>query len=446
MDAMEVVAIRLASFASNTKSVSNVPTRFPSPEEFQTAQAVSIRSGPGASVSESEKDLAVEILSLASESQGLFYYVNSREYRHSTHDSNVDDFWTVSQQERELFSRLACREALHLIDEIDANMKTLYAPWLIVCFRVAASAGACAFWFGGSWQDMIVAGLLAVVVAFIGENQILSKQEKIIYETVASFIVGLVSGLIALSFPGKTCFGAMAIAGVLDILQGFRVVYAVIEIMSKNTVSGGADFLEGMLFTALISSFLKIGQYASEFILGNTTSFTTCSNGINPLWFILLVPLAAISWSGLFTPVYRELIPMCFHGTLAYCVNYGLNAAGAGTSLNIFVGAFAVAFSAGVVSRFTGRQAISNTVAGLYVLLPGAYLVKSLYSTQIDGSFFIDIIQQAIVIGIGAWTGSLLCSPTLLGTTRGLLSQQQSIHSDRSARTGGGTRNTLLIF
>ena len=74
---------------------------------------------------------------------------------------------------------------------------------------------------------------------------------------------------------------------------------------------------------------------------------------------------------------------MALHGCLAYGVNYALALAGTDGNLNNFASATVVALSAGIVSRFTGRQAVGNTVAGLYVLAPGAYLVKSLYSTNI---------------------------------------------------------------
>lgn len=65
-----------------------------------------------------------------------------------------------------------------------------------------------------------------------------------------------------------------------------------------------------------------------------------------------------------------------------------------------------------------------------------------------DSSFFLDIIQKAVVIGIGAWTGSLLCSPTLLGTTSGLLNQQSQHASNRSfGRVDTSAQpNTMLIF
>jgi len=211
--------------------------------------------------------------------------------------------------------------------------------------------------------------------------------------------------------------------------------------MSKHTVAGGADLLEGILFTGLIAYFLRFGQYCAASIMGDAanTEFLQCNNGIDQLWYILFVPLAAISWSGLFNPTPRDLIPMAFHGVLAYGINFGLSQLGAANDLNNFVSASAVTLSAGMLSRFTGRQAVGNTVAGMYVLLPGAYLVTSLYKADIDGSFLTGIIQQAIIIGVGGWTGSILCSPTLLGTTRGLLWQQQG----NIRVTGGDSSNSL---
>ncbi|CAB9498910.1 Pheromone-regulated membrane protein 10 [Seminavis robusta] len=455
MDAMEKVAVRLATFASNVEAVSNVPARFPHPRQFlRAARGESVRSF---GLTEDPLVLARKILRLASKNQGLFYYVNSREYGGNNQislDEDDDglaaapqrpnmlkDFWVVTEEERELFSRLACMEAMRKMDVIDKEEEdpsNKTNPWLIVAYRVFASAGACAFWFNGSWFDMMVAGFLAVLVASIGTSSVLSKQERLIYEVIASFVVGLSAGLIALIWPDHTCFASMAVAGVLDLLQGFRVIFSIIELMSKHTVAGGADLLEGILFTGLIAYFLRFGQYMAASIMGDPENikFEACTHGIDQLWYLLFVPLAALSWSGLFNPLPRDLLPMALHGVLAYGTNYGLSKVGASNELNNFVSASLVSFSAGLVSRFTGRQAVGNTVAGLYVLVPGAYLVTSLYSTTIDGSFFSDIIIRAIIIGIGGWTGTILCSPTLLGTTRGLMWQQPGKNKSNDLRHG----------
>ena len=60
---------------------------------------------------------------------------------------------------------------------------------------------------------------------------------------------------------------------------------------------------------------------------------------------------------------------MTFHGCLAFAATYSLGKLDVNSNLNNFVSAMAVTFSAGVFSRFTGRQAVGNAAAGLYVVL-----------------------------------------------------------------------------
>lgn len=480
LEAMERVAVRLASFASNTNSISSLPSRMPHTSELRNAyRGESVAGFSDDGTDWTQEELAEEILNLASESEGLFFFLNSQEANKSsssslasmdggakanggTHNARgsiaseeapeLDSFWKVEDSTSELFSRLATMEAIKSVDQIDADKKVLYPPYVVMFFRIASSAGACAMWFNGSWYDMMIAGILAVVVALVGSSTFLSRHDRLIFEVIASFIVGLASGLIALQWPVQTCFSAMAIAGVLDILQGFRVVYAIIEIMSKHTVTGGADFLEGILFTGLIAYSLKFGQYAaSALMLDDPTDaeYSECTNGIDEWWYFLFVPLAAFSWSGLFDPDYIDLPIMCFHGILGYTVSWAVARASLSSNFNNFIAAMTVTFSAGIVSRFTGRQALGNTVSGLYVLLPGAYLVDQVFANKMSG-FLESIILRAVIIGLGSWTGTLLCSPTLFGTNRGQLQQPGSSRSSSGHRSrrrkmakGGGA---MLFF
>ena len=222
MSAMEGLLVRLASFPSNVQGVSNIPARFPRPQEFrQAARTESIRDlGAAVPMIMEESKLAQKILNLASQQQGLFYYVNSREYMSNrSSDCNkrpdmLDTFWIVSDEERELFSRLACQEAMKAIDAMDArandpHRKTIYTTQVLMLCRFVAAMGACGYWFGGSWQDMLVSGVLGVIVAMIGTSSVLSKQERLVYEVVASFVVGLISALLALTWPDQMCFSAM---------------------------------------------------------------------------------------------------------------------------------------------------------------------------------------------------------------------------------------------
>jgi uncharacterized membrane protein YjjP (DUF1212 family) len=460
LEAMEPVVIRLASFASNTTGIGNVPSRFPDPTELRRAFRAESMSTIDTEPILSKEEIAKNILTLASEAQGIFFYINSRGYmnkisspRVTGRQTEVDKFWIVSDQERQLFTRLATMEAVEMIDEIDKDGggKPLYPPAVGYLFRFLSAAGTCAFWFGGSWSDMVVAGILSITVASIGTSQVLSKQEKIVVETIASFVVGLVSALIALKWPEQTCYQAMALSGIFDIMQGFRIVYSVIQTMSKHTVAGGADLFEGILFSGLIVTFLRIGQYSAIQIMNvddASSELSSCNNGVSEWWFLLMVPIASLCWSGmLFNPNNSGWPAMTFHGCLGFAVNFGMAKLQVDTNLNNFVSAMAVTFSAGIFSRFTGRQAVGNAVCGIYTLLPGAYLVATLYTDDLTNDFFAEVTLRSVIIGIGAWTGSILCSPTVLGTTRGLSTQQSTrlVDSERANKRSSQPA-TMLFF
>ena len=252
LDDLESVAVRLASFASNTKTVASIPiAEWPSPEDIIRARRDESVLVPTEDLDKSE--LASSILKIASESQGIFYYMNSkqREIERIVRKQRGDlqDFWMVDEDICDLFSRLATIEAMQTIEAInDENKKTKYPALITNMFELFTSAGAAAIWFEGSWYDILVAGFLGVLVSLVGATTgKISKDGRIISEVCSSFSVGLSAGIVALIWPGYTCFGAMAVSGIIDILQGFPIVYAVIELMGRHSVTGGADFLEGML-------------------------------------------------------------------------------------------------------------------------------------------------------------------------------------------------------
>lgn len=192
--------------------------------------------------------------------------------------------------------------------------------------------------------DMALAFFMALVVAYIETTKPLSRQERVVVEIIASFVVGLSAGLIALEWPNSTCFSAIALGGVLNILQGFRIVFAIVEIMSRHTVAGSADLLEGMLFTGLIAYFLRFGQYTAAFIIQDPdeTKFDQCQNGVSEWWYFLFVPVAALSWSGLFNPNYRDLPIMAWHGILAVGISQGLAKADVNPNINNFISSLVV--------------------------------------------------------------------------------------------------------
>ena len=154
------------------------------------------------------------------------------------------------------------------------------------------------------------------------------------------------------------------------------MVYAVIEVMSRNMVAGASRLIEAILFTGLISYTLMFGFDMSCRLTGSSISIARMldtPHAIHRNWFPVLLPFSAVAWSGLFRPLPHDLPLMACHGMLAFALTQWIG-------VPVFVAAMCVTFSAGVISHFTGREALGNTVAGLYALVPGCMAVRLLIS------------------------------------------------------------------
>jgi uncharacterized membrane protein YjjP (DUF1212 family) len=451
LNVMEQITIRLASFASNTSGVARLPTRMPSPEEFRLAQRAGTATELNAPLN--KKGMAREILDLASEHEGFFFYLNSHKKELVFEDDSKnggdggdaavtggtikesDRFWIIEDHLGELFTRLAAIEALEAIDKINQSDQRQYSRWVATLFKFLASACASGMWFHGSWPDMLCAGVGGLILGWVSTWGILTKQERVLLEAIASWILGTFAYSITLVWPDNTCFGAIAIAGALDILQGYKMTFSVVEVLSKNAVAGSADFMEAILYTSVITTFLKLGQGTASLIFGEDGSFADssldCSDPVNSYWLFLLVPLGALAWTGGFNPDYNELPMMAFHGILVFGVNWALEQQGKiDSKSSLFISAMSVSLSAGLVSRFTGRQALGNTFAGLYVLVPGVYLVDNLFTGN-STDFIGEVVYNSLLIGVGAWSGTIFCAPIILGTTAGLERLGASTRSEK---------------
>lgn len=142
---------------------------------------------------------------------------------------------------------------------------------------------------------------------------------------------------------------------------------------------------------------------------------------------------------------------MTMHGILSYVMYWAVNTTTSNSGMATFVAAMSVTASAVFLSRFTGRQALGDTIIGLYVLLPGSYLAEGLFTSAgnnvLDSGLLSNLVTIAVTIGLGGWTSTMLCSPTILGTNKGLLSQfikrrngakrdRSTIHVSKPTQTG----------
>lgn len=134
-------------------------------------------------------------------------------------------------------------------------------------------------------------------------------------------------------------------------------------------------------------------------------NFLTCANPINQLWYFLLV-LVILAWAVLLMPFYSELPLMLMHGILSYAVCWGVYQAKQNDVISTFVGALSVTASVEILSLSTGRQALRDTLTGIYILLLGAYLTKGFFQAAeqeytLNADLLFEIVIKAVIIGLG---------------------------------------------
>lgn len=462
----EKVLARLASFSTNTRTITSVPDETLSKLISQDLHIFDVQIDESNLRDTRDKEaIAKEILDLASRGYGLFFLTRVQEIMaqqegdadQNEEDENIDgrasreasvfsyhSFWKVDESIRELFRRLACIEAAECLDAIDRSppLDDVWPRRYVIAARALSSAGSSALWFAGSWQDMLFAGALASVVAFLIETSSLSfwKNQRVIFEIVAGYVVGLTAGLITIKLPSATCFSAIALASMIDYLRGFGIVFSVMEVMAKDAMSGSADLIEAVTFSFLISMSILFGLGSSEGIWGVNQSdpkeYMNCGEPIDSIWFVLVLPVASIGWAASFRPTYRDMPLMVFHGILSFLVSFGIEQATDNSFFASFVAALTVSTVAGLVSRFTGRQALGDTFAGLFALVPGIYIIESFFQGALRGDFkdtgsvLLNLVLKAVIIGVGSWCGTLLCAPNILGTNTGILSSSEAKNND----------------
>mmetsp|Transcript_14881 Transcript_14881/g.26908 ORF Transcript_14881/g.26908 Transcript_14881/m.26908 type:complete len:284 (-) Transcript_14881:879-1730(-) len=170
MNAVEQLAVRLASFAGNTHSAErDNPSALRTPSKDELIQAKQKESREVIDIlnreNPSSDELANGILNLASSTYGLFFFLNNPKFRAAINATDEDDvFWEVKDSTRITFTRLAANAASKSRDHIHVNVRVLYSKQLLSLCKVMSAAGACGMWFGESFPDMLVSGALALAV------------------------------------------------------------------------------------------------------------------------------------------------------------------------------------------------------------------------------------------------------------------------------------------
>ncbi|KAF9118444.1 hypothetical protein BGX30_004563, partial [Mortierella sp. GBA39] len=129
-----------------------------------------------------------------------------------------------------------------------------YPVWVTVMSWMTTAAFVAPLAFNGSWLDTALAGLCGLVVGLLGVVAAKFPVYGNVFEVTSSILVGF----IARSFGDRVCFAAVALAGVVILLPGLLLTQAIMELASRNIVSGSVRMFYALMYAFFLGYGLSL--------------------------------------------------------------------------------------------------------------------------------------------------------------------------------------------
>lgn len=286
-----------------------------------------------------------------------------------------------------------------------------YGPALTT-LAFALSSGAAARFLGGGLREIAVATLLGLATGLLALWAGRSRRVARVFEPLAAALAASFAGALAIRF-GPLSVQIAVLAGLIVLLPGFPLTVAMIELATRNLVSGTAR-----LFGAL-ATFLGIGfGVALGTRLGQLLGAGAEPVGPRalPEWTLLAaLAVAPLGFTVLLKAQPRDAPAIAAAGAVAFLGARG-GARVLGPELGAFLGAVSVAAASGAFSWLARRPSVIPQVPGLLLLVPGSLGFASLQSlleretlVGVEGAFRMTLV--AVALATGLLVGGVLVPP-----------------------------------
>ncbi|KAG0271142.1 hypothetical protein BGZ95_001095 [Linnemannia exigua] len=291
-----------------------------------------------------------------------------------------------------------------------------YPVWVTVMSWMTTAAFVAPLAFNGSWLDTALAGLCGLLVGILG----LVAAKFPVYGNVFEVTSSILVGFIARSFGDRVCFAAVSLAGVVVLLPGLLLTQAIMELASRNIVSGSVRMFYALMYAFFLGFGLSLGAELWIFASGDRTppSEDVCKHGVDHWWFFLIFPAVSTSINIVFNAHPSQWLGMTVVTAVGYTVSYFMTAS---PQVTPAVAAFAVGVAGQAYGRITGNLSYVPLLSGVLLLVPGSVGVRGVLAfigtdpTQGDPSqgfqFALSMVNIAVSITLGVFCSALVWYP-----------------------------------
>ncbi len=307
-------------------------------------------------------------------------------------------------------------EAFRELEAID-KMPSPYGK-LLTGLGFCVSTGAFAMLMGASWQEMIWAGCIGLMVYLLVLWSHRSKRVTLMLEPAASLISGLMACAISRYLDPGINIPLVVLSSIIILVPGLALTMGLAELSSRNLVSGTARIMDAImqLFKLYFGAFLGI---SIGFGLFGENQFQVARS--LPEWstwvaiFALCLALVVI-----FRTRAKHIPWTMLSGFIAYGATVW-SSAYLEHGLGTFVGAFALGIYSNLFTRIANAPATIVAMQGLIVLVPGSKTYIGLNSF-VSGQDFVQVehVGQETFLILMSLVAGLIFANVVLPTKKAL--------------------------
>ncbi|KAL6064445.1 pheromone-regulated protein prm10 [Balamuthia mandrillaris] len=312
----------------------------------------------------------------------------------------LTETWTRRRKMRAALTEVVVEDADAQLKEI-MKLPPLYPAWLQVFLSGVASTGSAAMWFGGGWWDILVSFVLGFVVGLLGLFAA-SERFAVVYMGLAPAVVGFCTRMLQF-YLVDLCYKAVALSSVIWLVQGVTITLAIVELATRNMISGTVRLCYGLFITILIGFGLEAGStIAFQIADADEDDGEDCNQAISAWYIFVFFTPTCLAFNMLLNSHWKQLTSMLIAGAVAFVISYWTEEP-LGVSLSTFLAAFAVGIGGNLYSRYSGNSSIMTIMSGLLILVPGAMAVRGVN----------ELLGDNVLEGIGLGLNVLLVAASL---------------------------------
>ncbi|ORZ10590.1 hypothetical protein BCR41DRAFT_308589 [Lobosporangium transversale] len=284
----------------------------------------------------------------------------------------------------------------------------MYPLWLTLLGWMGSSAFVAPLAFNGGGWDMLLAGCCGLMVGMLAVVASKFPVYGNVFEMTSSILVGFV----AKAFGDRVCFSAVALAGIVVLLPGLVLTQAIMELSSRNIVSGAVRMFYALMYAFFLGFGLSIGAELWDYV--SLTTVSVCQNPIDRWWYFLIYPAVSASINIVFNAHPRQWLGMTLVTAVGFVVTLFLKSSG--PQITAAIAAFCVGITGKLYGRLTGQLSYVPLLSGVLLLVPGSVGVRGILA--IIGSdpsqgfvFVLTMIHVSVAITLGVFCSALVWYP-----------------------------------